>query len=137
MALSVRQACCDDWFDRNYLMRNTPSITPLPATYVDEVEVKPVNYLRAARIVGERSLTALVFPRHRPVKQAEKAIPDAPVPAERRRGSERRAFSRRIRHAGAGSATAHGPRYDTRAPEERRSSNRRYSDITTRIEEKA
>lgn len=112
-------------------MRNTPSITPLPATFVDEVEVKPVNYLRAARIVGERSLTALVFPRHRPVKQAEKAIPEALIPAEeRRRGSERRAFSRRIRHAGAS-------RYDTRAPEERRSSNRRHGDITTRIEEKA
>lgn len=111
-------------------MRNTPSITPLPATFVDEVEVKPVNYLRAARIVGERSLTALVFPRHRPVKQAEEAIPDAPVPAERRRGSERRSFSRRIWHTGAS-------RYDTRAPEERRSSNRRHGDITTRIEEKA
>lgn len=109
-------------------MRNTPSITPLPATYVDGVEVKPVNYLHAARIVGERSLTPLVFPRHRPAQKTA-GIPDAPPPTERRRGGERRSFSRRIRHAGAN-------RYDTRAPEERRSRNRRNSDFTTRIEEK-
>ena len=109
-------------------MRNTPSITPLPATYVDGLEVKPVNYLRAARIVGERSLTPLVFPFRRPGKKTA-AIPDAPPPTERRRSGERRGFSRRIRHTGAS-------RYDTRAPEERRSCNRRNSDFTTRIEEK-
>lgn len=110
-------------------MRYTPSITPLSATNTDEVEVKPVNYLRAARVVGERNLTPLVFPRHHPAQKTA-PIPDAPPSVERRNGRERRNISRRLRHAGASL-------YDTRAPEARRSSNRRESDITTRIEEKA
>lgn len=110
-------------------MRYTPSITPLSATNTDEVEVKPVNYLRAARVVGERSLTPLVFPRHR-AAQKTAPIPDDPPSVERRNGRERRNISRRIRHTGASL-------YDTRAPDERRSSNRRESDLTTRIEEKA
>lgn len=113
-------------------MRYIPSIPPSPSTPVDAVDVKPVSYLRAAMIVGERSLTPLVFPHHRPA-QAEEPVPtgsEQPLPEERRRGIERRRISRRIRRTGASP-------YDTRAPEERRSGNRRESDITTKIQEKA
>jgi hypothetical protein len=94
------------------------------------VDVKPVSYLRAAQIVSERSLMPLVFPRHR---KSENAAPDKrpgeAFSTERRSRVDRRRFSRRIRHKSASP-------YDTRAMEERRTGNRRSSDITTRIEEK-
>jgi hypothetical protein len=111
-------------------MRNIPSVPPSPSAAAEAVDVKPVSYLRALRIVGERSLLPLVFPRHRPAADKEPAGALAAVLAEeRRRGAERRKFSRRIRSKGASL-------YDTRASEERRRGNRRDSDITTKIQEK-
>lgn len=111
-------------------MRNTPSIPPSPSTAADAVDVKPISYLRAMRIVGERSLMPLVFPHHRPAANTGKVSTFAVVPTEeRRRGIERRRFSRRILHKNTNL-------YDTRAPEERRRGNRRDSDITTKIQEK-
>ena len=111
-------------------MRNVPSMPLPPSSPADALDVKPVSYLRAAMIVGERSLTPLLFPHHRPVKNEAPAPTGAPLPPEERRsGIERRRFSRRMRSQGASL-------YDTRAPEERRGGNRRDSDITTKIEEK-
>ncbi|PWB48049.1 MAG: hypothetical protein C3F18_11860 [Nitrosomonadales bacterium] len=111
-------------------MRNIPSVPPSPSAAADAVDVKAVSYLRALRIVGERSLLPLVFPRHRPAADEEPLAASAAAPAEeRRRGTERRRFSRRIRNKSANL-------YDTRASEERRRGNRRDSDITTKIQEK-
>lgn len=110
-------------------MRNIPSVPPSPSPVADAVDINAVSYLRPARIVGERSLLPLVFPHHRRAPE-ETAHPAAAPEKEWRRGVERRMFSRRIRNKGASL-------YDTRASEERRRGNRRESDITTKIEEKA
>lgn len=111
-------------------MRNIPSIPPSPAAPADTIDVRPVGYLRALQIVGERSLMPLVFPRHRAATNAGPAAATAPESKqERRQGSERRKVSRRIRNKSASL-------YDTRASEERRCGNRRDSDITTKIQEK-
>lgn len=110
-------------------MRYTPSLPPLPSAAVDAVEVKPVSYLRAAHVVSERSLTPLVFPRHRPVENAEPVgAAEAHVPEEHRSGIDRRGVCRRIQQKTSSP-------YDTRAEEDRRHGNRRNGDLTTRIEE--
>ncbi|MBU0592130.1 MAG: hypothetical protein ABIG70_14020 [Pseudomonadota bacterium] len=110
-------------------MRNVPSIPPLSPAAADAMDVKPVSYLRAAQVVGERSLTPLVFPHHRTLEKSEPDTSSGTPPSEdRRREVERRRFCRRINQKDTGL-------YDTRAAEERRSGNRRESDITTKIEE--
>ena len=114
---------------RDDVMRNIPSIPPSPSAPADAVDVKPVRYLHAAQIVGERSLIPLVFPHHRPAVTPESAATHNVAPTEeRRKVAERRKISRRIRNKSTGL-------YDTRAPEERRHGKRRGSDITTKIQE--
>ncbi|MBZ0104685.1 MAG: hypothetical protein K8H84_03555 [Sulfuricella denitrificans] len=110
-------------------MRNVPSMPPVTPAIADEVVVRPVSYLRAAKVVGERDLTPLVFSLKQPSNKADMdAFPGTPSSAEHRRETERRSLCRRIASKGMGP-------YDTRAAEERRSGNRRASDITTQIEE--
>ncbi|MDO8890715.1 MAG: hypothetical protein Q8N54_10845 [Sulfurimicrobium sp.] len=112
-------------------MRSIPSIPPTPSVVTDALDVKPINYLRAPPPVGERNLTPLVFPHRQTAEKAGSgAAGNVPPLVERRRKNERRKYSRRIRPAGS-------TLYDTRAHEERRSGNRRDSDITTKIQEKA
>lgn len=111
-------------------MRNVPGIPSPPSAATDAMDVKPVSYLRATQAVHERSLTPLVFPRHRPRESPEPAAHSGELPSgERRHQPERRRLCRRIDPKDTGP-------YDTRAVEERRSGNRRNSDITTEIEEK-
>lgn len=111
-------------------MRNIPAVPTSPGAPADAVDVRPISYLRALQIVGERSLMPLVFPRQRTAANAEPAPAAALEPKqERRQGAERRKVSRRIRNKSASL-------YDTRASEERRRGNRRDSDVTTKIQEK-